>query len=518
MPLLQWSSFPVLVLGVVAVLEGLSFRYRSLNDSRGWRCAVWCWRPWALWAVLNILFRTLDKWAFNEPTTYPFYFKPWLSAAGWAESLQWLRDSPGLGLWSAVLLVAGAGFLAVCYWIARKPMTPGMTAVALAALLAFAFGLPLVYDGLPQGAEAPLENKGSFLNAWFDSGSTMLYCIPRIESKAYYLKHFQEIQPLLSASIHGVTHPPGASLALYWGGMLFGATGDISGDRLRYMLGTTFLTSLGVLAVFLLGRQLFKSSQIGLMGAALWVVKPAALAYNTFAPDAVYTVFYVLCIALIWQVSTAARRPWGSMVALGSVFYALAMLNFIWPMFVAIFGVALLIFAYRLGLRPAEWMLRGAGPVGLALAMLLWTCHTYHLDYIAIFRFASHYYNGCHPHGFYRPFMELVGGQVDLYLMAGSFCAYVFWVRFPAWLRTRPFPPQALFFLLLPGFQLFTILCLNGPAGEASRIWAWLPAVPLVVCAKYFTEMDRPRFYFLVAVAASMLQYYAVRLFLVALG
>ena len=90
--------------------------------------------------------------------------------------------------------------------------------------------------------------------------------------------------------------------------------------------------------------------------------------------------------------------------------------------------------------------------------------------------------------------------------------------RFPGWLRRKPFPPQALFFLVILAFHLLPIIFLKGPAGEASRIWAWIPAVPVVVTASYLRAMDRPRFYFLMAAVFAMLQYYFMRLFLMALG
>lgn len=81
---------------------------------------------------------------------------------------------------------------------------------------------------------------------WFDSGSTMLYCMPHIKSKGHYLRNFEIIQPRLRTSIHGASHPPGASLALYWAGKPFGATASIGDDRLRYALGMTLFTTFSV--------------------------------------------------------------------------------------------------------------------------------------------------------------------------------------------------------------------------------------------------------------------------------
>jgi len=518
MPLLTWSSFPVLVLAGLALWEALPCLHPSWRNARWWYGTAWFARPWGVWASLNIVYRYLAAWGVGDRTSYPFYFEPWRSGIRWNAMLAWLASCRGLAMWSLILLLLALLFLFTCRRIVAAPPSRRMTTLMLVVLVAFAFVLPLVYECLPEGPADMRDSSGSFLRAWLDSGSTMLYCMPRVTTKSHYLKHFQEIQPTLGASIHGVTHPPGASLALYWMGKLFGATGHIATDRVRYALGSTLFAAMGVAAVFFLGWTLYGSRQIGLISAALWTVKPAALAYNTFAPDAVYTVFFILCLALSWRVATADRPLWGSMAGLGIALYALAMVNFIWPLVAALFGLMVLIFAHRLRLRPTDWLVRGVVPLGLTVALLITTCVQYRLDYMAIFHYAMTCYADYHKPGVYVRAMEIIGGQVDLYLLTGSFCAYIFWTRFPGWVRRKPLPPQALFFLVILAFQLLPILFLNGPAGEASRIWAWIPAVPVVVTASYLCAMDRPRFLVPMAAGFALFQYYGMRLFLMALG
>jgi len=518
MPLLTWNSFPVLVLTGLAVWEALPFFRQSLRASRWWRLLAWFWRPWGLWAVLNIVFRLLGRWGFGDRTTFPFFCNPWRSGSGWRATFDWLFARQELATWSLVLFLLGLLFLLTCRQIIAAPPTRRTTALVLVVLVAFAFVLPLTYECLPEGPGNLDDSEGCFLQVWLDSGSTMLYCMPRVHSKAHFLKHFDEIQPTLRVSIHGVSHPPGATLALYWLGKCFGATEQVTDDRLRYALGSTLFAALGVIAVFLLGWTMYQSRQAGLMAAALWAVKPAALAYNTFSPDAVCTVFFILFVALTWRIALADRRRWGSMIALGVVLYALTLLNFIWPLFVALFGFMVLLFAWRLDLRPADWIVRGAVPVALMALLLVTTCFYYRLNYVAVFHYALTYYNGCHRTDLYQKVMETVGGQVDLYLMTGSFCVYLFWTRLPGWLRCKPVPPQALFLLAILAFQIVTIVFLKGPAGEASRIWAWIPAVPVAMVANHLRTLDRPGFYFTAAAAFALLQYYFMRLFLMFLG
>ena len=324
---------PVLLVAAWVLVELIPFMLPNWRQAHGWKVTAWFFRPLAFWGVYNIIYRYFEALGLNDRTTFPFAFAAWRDNDPWIIFFCRLAASPDF--WSASAIVALLALLMVMVsrWIVSGPMNVKRTMLALAWLVLLNIAMPLAYNCLPEGAQDPLEHKGSFLHAWFDSGNTMLYCMPHIVNKSHYLKHFQEIQPTMTASIHGVSHPPGASLALYWTGKPFGATGNIGQDRLRYALGTTVFSALGVLAMFFLGRTITGLNTIGLMAAALWSVKPATLAYNTFAADPLYSVFDILCLAFIWQAVTAPRRPWFSLISLGILFYVLSMINFNWILF-----------------------------------------------------------------------------------------------------------------------------------------------------------------------------------------
>ena len=83
----------------------------------------------------------------------------------------------------------------------------------------------------------------------------MLYTVPFVKDSDDYLRRFREIQPQLRSTIHGLSHPPGASLSLYWIGNALGARGlDIRQPetRLRYTLGLTLfgLAMIGSVSVY----------------------------------------------------------------------------------------------------------------------------------------------------------------------------------------------------------------------------------------------------------------------------
>ena len=519
MPLLTWTSFPVILLAVWVIVEALPFAFRGLRPSRGWTVTAWSLRPGALWAAYNIVFRYFAELGLNERSTFPFAFEQWHARDGWSTCFTRFIHSEAFWFWSAVVLLLGILFAGVCHWILSSPLTRTRVALALGALILLNIAMPLAYDCLPEGAEDPLENKGSFLSAWFHSGFTMLYCMPHIKSKGDYLRHFEEIQPRLQASIHGVSHPPGASLALYWLGKPFGATQRIGRDRLRYALATTTFASLALLSIFLLGYSVTGSTRTGLMAAALWAVKPAALAYNTFAADPVYTVFNILCLAFIWRVVTSPRRPWGALLALGLTLYVQSMLNFNWILFAGLFGIFLTLQAVIHRWRLQEWFLRTAIPAALVFGLLIWTCVSYHLDYWAIYQYALSYtHRFYHMETAYKWLMSLIGSPIDLFLLSGSLTAYLFWRHFPQEASRRVTEPLTLFLLTLLGVYLFTAVSVNILKMESSRVWAWVTALPIVYVARFIADSGSARFTLVMAVIVALLQYYGMKLLLYPCG
>ena len=519
MSLLRWESCPVLLLAAWIIVEIFPLVHRPLRQARGWKVTSWFFRPLAVWGVYNIIYRYFESYGFNDRTTFPFAFVAWEDNLAWMVFFRQLARSSDFWIWSTVVLLLGALFAIVCRWIMSEPMGRKRTTLALTWLVLLNITMPLAYNCLPGGVHDPLENKGSFLHAWFESGHTMLYCMPHVVSKSHYLKHFQEIQPAMTASIHGVSHPPLASLVLYWAGKPFGATGNIPKDRIRYCLGTTVFAALGVLAMFFLGRTTSGSNGIGLMSAALWAVKPATLAYNTFAADPTYSVFNLVCLAFIWQAVTKPQKPWFSLVALGVTLYVLTLLNFNWILFAGIFGSFLTIHSRITRRTLLDWFVRASIPAAIMFGLLIATCIEYHIDYLAIYRFSWEYTGRFyHMTGAYQWIMALLGSPLDLFLLCGSVTAYLFWRMFPIVAKRSTLEPLIVFILTILAVYLVTAISVNILKIESSRVWAWATALPLVFVARSLHRSDHPRFYFLMAVILAMLQYYAMQLYLTPCG
>ena len=517
--LLSWTSFPVLVLAVWIPLELAAFLRPSLRTARGWIVPAWFLRPIGAWSVFSIIFRWFAKYGINDRTTFPFYFTPWHPKETWTETATRLAHLPAFWWSSLVVVLLCILLFMTCRWILEGELSRRKTALALVYLVLLCMALPLAYDAVPEGIVDPMENKGSFLNMWFDSGNTMLYCMPSVRSKGFFLRHFEKIQPELKTTIHGADHPPGATLALYWLGRMAGAQERIGKDRLRYALATTAFASLSVLAVYFLGVSLFGSRRTGLLSAAFWAAKPATLAYNTFAPDTVYWIFFILWMALTWKVVTAEKRPYGSMVLMGVVLTVLTMINFNWPLLGGMFGVFLSIHAWRNRWALSEWFWRAAIPTGIGFGLLVLICIDYNLNYFAIYRYAfenSQFYN---LRGAYHWIMCLIGGQLDICILSGSFTAYIFLRNLPGQLRERPMPAHTLYLAVFLTLYMLAVIFIEPTLKiETSRIWAWITALPIVMVARRLDQSEECRFYALAAVALALLQYYGMRVMLVSCG
>lgn len=516
----DWSrlfpSFPAFLAAAGLGFELAWFAARRcgrLRQAPGLVFAAWALRPWTLWAFFNLFVRWRWDAGFNERRTFPFYALPWQPEETFAEAWMRIAQAPGLPWLGAALLLLAAlvGLLA---WVVRR--NPRRLGPALGGLYVLAIGLHLSLACLPDGARDEPGRPGSLRAAWNNPGSTMLYAQPLIRDSGDYFRRFQELQPKLRRTIHGLSHPPGASLALRWIGQAAGVKSRDVRDpenRLRYTVGLVAFGALNVFVIFALGRATF-DARTGFLAAALWATAPAGAAYAPFAQDATYAVFFNLALWLGWQTATASRRAgaWG--VLLGLDFFALILLNYSWCLATSLFAL----FALATGLRN-RWTLReyGARLVGplavmtvVAGAFLAW----HRLDYWAIYRYASHYVNQWYPFtGPYQWFLALLGGQIDLWLMLGSVACAAF-VAALAGLRRADFAAPRTIYLFIV-FGIFALPLLFGPnclKMEAARCWFWTASLPIAFAADRL--LRAPRFFVWGAPAVSALTYAGLRLFL----
>jgi hypothetical protein len=495
-------------------LAWLAARWRGrLRSSPPMVFAAWALRPWTLWALFNLFYRWRWDQGFNARRTFPFYALPWQPEETFAEAWTRIAHAPGLPWLGAALLLLAA-LIGLLVWVVRR--NPGRLWPALGGLYLLAIGLHLSLACLPDGARDEPGRPGSLRAAWNNPGSTMLYAQPLIQNSRDYFCRFQELQPKLRRTIHGLSHPPGASLALRWIGQAAGVKSrDIRNpeNRLRYTVGLVAFGALNVFAIFALGRALF-DARAGFLAATLWAAAPAVAAYAPFAQDATYAVFFNLALWLGWQTAVAERRRgvWGFL--LGLDFFVLILMNYSWVLATSLFAL----FALATGLRN-RWALREYGarlvwPLAVMTVVAGAFLAAHRLDYWAIYHYASQYVKQWYPFtGPYQWTMALLGGQIDLWLMLGSVTCSAF-VAALAGLRRADFAAPRTIYLFIV-FGIFALPLLFGPnclKMEAARCWIWVASLPLAFAADRL--LRAPRLLLYGAPAVSALTYAGLRLFL----
>lgn len=496
------------------LLLALFRRKRLFLNVSALQFAAWALRPWVLWGVFNLVFRWNWERGFNNRRTFPFFANLWSEKETFAEAVSRILNSPGVPVWSWVVL----GVLLVMTILLMRFMRREAAPVwpALAGLYILAIALHLSQGSLPAGAWPRNDNPGSLLSS-AKANTGMLYTMSYVHSAHDYLSRFLEIQPRLRTTIHGVSHPPGASLTLYWIGKVFGVeTKDIRcpENRLRYTLGLTVFGALNVFILFLLGRALF-DARTGFLAATLWAAAPSVSAYATFAQDAIYALFFNLALLLSWQTVMSEKRAKWFAVVLGADFFAMTMLNYSWCIMTTVFSL----FALFIGIRKCwlrkEYAVRVFLPLVILAALLAGFLAFYRLDYLAMYRFSRQYVDQWYCFtGAYQWIMALIGGQMDLFLLMGSVTCSAFFAAAARFRKRHLAEPRVIFVAIL--FCVYTLPILFGPTClkmEAARCWNWIATLPFVFAAAKLMKMPG-RIFVYGAPAVSVLTYTLMRLFL----
>jgi hypothetical protein len=517
-----WFSVPAWLLYAWVALEGAAWvaRRRAQRERHpAWGLALWAVRPWAGWAAFNLLFRW--RWAagFNNRRTFPFFANLWDEKASLGEAIARLTATPTVWLWGLVVLVVAGGLAwAAWRWSQDPPPDRRRRVAALLALYAAAFVLYLAVAALPNGTRTTEAREGSLLSCWH-AHATMLYTVPVIKSTGHYLRNFLDLQPQLRKTIHGLSHPPGASLSMYYIGCATGVRGEdirLESTRLRYAVGLTLFGALNVLVVFALARSLFRDDRVAWLAALLWLSAPSVTTYGTFAQDTLYAVFFNLSLLLTYAVATRERRPWPEMLLLGCVFFCVVLLNYSWCLLTTIFAV-FTVYGWRRARRPfLDLVVRGVVPLGLMTVLAGGLLLYYRLNYLAMYKVSSDYVALWYRfEGVYQHLTAWVGGQFDLWLLMGSVTCSAFLVALSR-LRPRDLGEPAAAFLLLI-LVIFALPVLFGPTClrmETARCWNWVAAVPFAFAARELAGRPASRLFAAGAVAVSIATSVALRLFL----
>jgi len=524
---LVYPSVPLFLLGGWGLFE-LARAWRLVRLRRGGRAEgpvlrflKWSLRPWAAWAAVNLVHRIWPHGWLCNARTFPFYANCLGTGFGtgiWGTLLR-LWELQTFWRWTAVGVALSVGFCLLVLFACRRP--PRSLRARIGLLLVFylfAVALPLALNSIPFGATAPQGENSSLLEPWTDSGSTYLYGLLVVKDRpSHFMRHFAELQPRLKMTIHGVTHPPGATLLQYGIGHLFGVGHEnprLNTTRLRHAIGVAVLGGLGVVLVWLIARSLF-SEGAAWLAAAFWVVLPGRLAYATFALDTLFAGFFALAFWLGWLVVTSGKMRWVPAVGLGAVFACLTMLTYSWCIAAAMFVVFGLCVARESKWRLRDLSLRLGLPLGV-MTVLSGACLIVHrLNYLATYRAATDFMKSMHVCADALQWVvKLAGGQVDLWLMTGSTVCSVIVIALARALGGRHgLAQRALLFSVLGVYALPLLFGPNPVKMEAARLWHWIPVVPVAFAGDAVWREPRRSFFSVGAVAVSLLTFLVMKCF-----
>ncbi len=477
---------------------------------------VWALRPWSLWAIFNLIFRWRWDQGFNNRQTFPFYANLWNPGEGFSEAITRLSQSPVWILWMSLSILITLAIAGLLVWTLRSK--PSRLWLSLPSLYVLAIALHLSLASMPHGAWTDQGRSGSLLAAWNQPGSTMLHVMPHIQSTHDFLSRFLDIQPKLRSSIHGLSHPPFASLSLDWIGQVMGIQEKnirLPEVRLRYAIGLTLFGALNLLILFFLGRSLF-DSKTGFLTAVLWATAPAVSAYATFAQDSIYALFFNSALLFSWHVVHSQRRTLLWAILLGLDFFVLIFMNYSWCLATTLFAL----FALATGIRH-RWGIRDVALrllLPLTFMTLLATAFLayFRLNYWAMYQYSNQFVIQWYPmSGIYQWTMALIGGQFDLFLLLGSITTSAFASTLIAHLRMSSLREPRVQFLFIVLF-VYALPLLFGPnclKMETARCWIWVASLPLAFAASRLLLMPH-RIFMWATPIVSVLTYALMRLFL----
>ena len=511
------SAVPILILVLGIVFEILRFVQRPSGPIL--RVIGWFMRPWCAWAVLSCVFRWNWERGFNNRRTFPFFANLWDANESLPAAISRLSRMPSVWIWGAVVLfLLTVILIVIASTFQNDDGNRQKIAIGLFVIYFLMIGMNLSVACLPAGAGLKAEEKRSLLSCW-QAHSTMLYAVPYVVSPGAFLRDFIGLQPHLRKTIHALSHPPGATLSMYWIGKLAGAERmniRLDSTRIRYAVGLTAFSGLSLFTMYFLGRALFRSHRTGVATAGLWLCAPSVITYNTFAQDGVYAVFFIASLLQIWNVVTNERTNVAHIVLLGANFFLLTMLNYSWCIVTTIFAVFLLLVAVqrRWGIRSYLW--RGVVPLGIMTVLAASVMAIYRLNYWAMYVNSREYVGLWYRfESTYQHVTAFIGGQFDILLMLGSVTASAILVTIFGLRRAGIKQTRVMFLLVIMGVSALPVLF--GPSClrmETARCWNWVTAVPLAFAAHKLLSMDRPNIFYFGATGSAALTYVAMRLFM----
>ncbi len=487
----------------------------------------WILRPWSAWAIVNLIYQLNPSKGLDAMDTaphftdwiFPIFLHPWNKGESLPDVFIRLTTTPTVYIWGAIVAILTLILtLFIKLALSNKADSWKKLVLMLVGIYLLIGALQISIASLPNGPFNSGDRKGSLLSCW-QAHSTMLYSVPFVSTKGYFLRNFSDIQPKLKFTIHALSHPPGGVLSMYYIGRVVGAGGmniRLDSTRIRYTLGMTFFAALNIFILFGMGKTMFGGNKHGFIAAILWNTAPVMLAYSNYAQDGLYAVFFNLALLLTWRIGMGDKRRYLEMIILGLVFSLVIFMNYSWTLLTTIFTAFMIYRAVSVKWKFYDLVIRGVIPLAIMTIVAGSILVHYNMNYIEFYKVSSCFVKSWYQFDtIYQHIISWVGGQVEIWLFMGAISCSAFFASIYARKKERSWNPQLVFLAII--LAVYVLPVLFGPTClrlETSRCWLWVTSVPACFAAHHLLSQSRPRLFVTAAVLFSVGSYSLIRLFL----
>ena len=413
-----------------------------------------------------------------------------------------------LSIWILPALVVLVGFLLLCrrIFLQHSVISTQLFVISIGFFLAISISVAMI-DGYREVAGRQLP---AFLEPYTRTNYEYYGDVPKVDQIGLwsFMRGYANPELFSTLSGHAQTHPPGGILFLWIVSKFFGY------NLLAASLGSVILTSLTVIPIYLLAKELYGELIAG-FALALFLVTPNFVMFTGTSMDGPFSVFPILSLYLFYRGIGSERTVRYGLLT--GVSLGCGMLMTYSTVFIGLFFSIVLLLT----------LISDRGRLRYVLPLLLIAGATFIMFYLLMFLFTGFNLFEALQASMRKDSARLGTGhetiELYLHLSVGNLFAFLIGIGLPTttvWLRqvvrtirdTRRgkridiYVIGYLISLLLISFStLFTM--------EVERIWIFMAPFILIPVAKYLSHRGIADFYWVVGLLCLQLILFEVTLY-----
>ena len=413
-----------------------------------------------------------------------------------------------LSIWIFPALVVLIVFLLLCHkiFLQRSVSLTQFFLISIGFFLAISISVAMI-DGYREVNGGLLP---SFLEPYTRTSYEYYGDVPKIDQVGLwsFMRDYAKPELFSTLSGHAQTHPPGGILFLWIVSKLFGY------NLLAASLGSVVFTSLTVIPIYLLARELYGES-IGRYALALFLITPNFIMFTGTSMDGPFSLFPILSLYLFYRgIGSERMLHYGFLTGIS---LGCGMLMTYSTVFIGLFFSVVLLLTLILDLERFR----------STLTLLLIVGVTFVAFYLLMFLFTGfNLFEGLQA-SIRKDSARLGTGyetiELYLYLSVGNLFAFLIGIGIPmttVWLRQimrtirggRRGEPIDIYvigylisLLVITFSTLFTM--------EVERVWIFMAPFVLIPVAKYLSQRDIGDFYWVAGLLCLQLVLFEMMLY-----